>query len=252
QHEDGHSHVLAGTIPNCISYDPAYGYEIAVIVQDGMRRMVEDQEDIFYYLTIMNEAYQQPAMPERKNLAKEIVQGLYCLETGKPAKKKHRVQLMGSGTILNEVRAAATILRDDFDIEADIWSATSFNELRREALEVSRQNRLNPDKPAEKSFVEKQLEGHEGPVIAASDYMKIYADQLREFIPGTFIALGTDGFGRSDTREKLRHFFEVDRYFITVTALYALVKENKITASVVSKAMQRFGISKDKISAMHC
>ncbi len=252
QHEDGHSHVLAGTIPNCISYDPAYGYEIAVIVQDGMRRMVEDQEDIFYYLTIMNEAYQQPAMPERKNLAKEIVQGLYCLETGKPAKKKHRVQLMGSGTILNEVRAAATILRDDFDIEADIWSATSFNELRREALEVSRQNRLNPDKPAKKSFVEKQLEGHEGPVIAASDYMKIYADQLREFIPGTFIALGTDGFGRSDTREKLRHFFEVDRYFITVTALYALVKENKITASVVSKAMQRFGISKDKISAMHC
>lgn len=251
QHEDGHSHILAGTIPNCLSYDPAYGYEIATIVQDGMKRMVEEQEDIFYYLTIMNEQYAQPAMPEDESIAEQIIKGLYCFEKGK-ADSKLRVQLMGSGTILNEVRAAAEILRNDFGVESDIWSATSFNELRREGLEVSRQNMLNPDQSKRKSFVEQQFEGFEGPVIAATDYMKIYADQIREFVPGQFMALGTDGFGRSDTRESLRRFFEVDRQFITIAALYSLVQEGKLDATVVKEAMQRFNIDADKVSAFYC
>jgi len=252
QHEDGHSHILAATIPNCLSYDPAYGYEIAAIVQDGMKRMMEDQEDVFYYLTIMNEQYVQPAMPEKDNIAEQIVKGMYCFEEGQTAKGKLRVQLMGSGTILNEVRAASYILRNEFDIESDIWSVTSFNELRREGQEVARQNMLNPDQTPLKSYVEQQLEGFEGPVIAATDYMKIYANQIREFVSGDFFALGTDGFGRSDTRENLRRFFEVDRYYITIAALSSLIRSNKLDASVMKEAMQRFGISADKVSAFYC
>ena len=225
--------------------------KLQLLFQDGMKRMLEDQEDVFYYLTIMNEQYAQPAIPEQENIVSQIVKGLYCFEKGE-ATNKLRVQLMGSGTILNEVRAAAEILRNDFGVESDIWSATSFNELRREGLEIARQNMLNPDQPKRKSFVEQQLEGFEGPVIAATDYMKIYADQIREFVPGQFIALGTDGFGRSDTRESLRRFFEVDRQFIAIAALYSLVQEGKIDTNVVQEAMQRFGIDAEKVSAFYC
>ena len=251
QHEDGHSHLMAGMIPNCLSYDPAYGYELAVIIQNGMKRMAENQEDVFYYITIMNENYRQPAIPEKKQVAEHIIKGLYLFEES-AGKNKLRVQLMGSGTIFNEVREAAAILSSDFNVDADVWSATSFNELRRDGLDVARHNMLHPDKPQRKSFVEQQLDGHTGPVIATTDYMKIYAAQIQEFIPNTFISLGTDGFGRSDTRESLRHFFEVDRYFITIAALYGLVQDNKLDAGVVKDAMKRFKIDAKKVGAFHC
>ena len=252
QHEDGHSHIISSTIPNCISYDPAYGYEIAVIVQDGMRRMIANQEDVFYYITIMNEQYKQPPIPDIKGIEKDIIKGMYCLEKNTNSKTKISVQLLGSGTILNEVRAAAKILKDDFDILSDIWSVTSFNELRRDGLKTARNNMLNPDKKLQKSFVEQQLEGHDGPVIAATDYMKTYADQIREFVSNTYITLGTDGFGRSDTRKNLRRFFEVDRNFIVIAALYGLVKNKKQNISVLKKAMKTYGITSDKADPLYC
>ena len=250
QHGDGHSHILASTIPNCLSYDPTYGYEIAVIVQDGLRRMIEKQEDIFYYLTIMNEQYMQPALPSKKYVVEHIIKGLYYLQTSDADQQRH-VHLMGSGTILNEVRAASDILQQHFDVTSTLWSATSFNELRRDGLETSRYNMLHPENK-KKSFVEKQLEIRSGPVIAATDYMKIYADQIREFVPYRFMALGTDGFGRSDSRARLRHFFEIDRYFITVAALYALAQEGQFPVSKIKDAMQQFGLNADKVSALCC
>ena len=244
QHEDGHSHIVASTIPNCVSYDPTFAYELTVIIQDGLRRMYQEQEDIYYYITVMNENYPHPEMP--KGAEQGILKGMYLFSEGSKKKKEPRVQLLGSGTILREVIAAAAILKDDYNVNADIWSVTSFNELRREALDVVRWNMLHPTEPAKASHVENCLQGREGPVVAATDYMKIYADQIREFIPGHYRVLGTDGFGRSDTREKLRHFFEVDRFYITVAALKALSEEGKIPSEQVVQAMQKYGIDPEK------
>ena len=251
QHQDGHSHVLASTVPNCISYDPTYGYELAVIIQDGLRRMYGENESVWYYITTMNDSYKMPALPEGDHVLEGIVKGLYCFEEGKNSKGS-RVQLIGCGTILEEVRAAAQLLRDDFDIESDIWSATSFNELRRDGLSVTRHNMLNPEAEPQVSWVEKQLAGRKGPVIAASDYMKVYSDQIRDFVPGTYITLGTDGFGRSDTRSKLREFFEVDRYFVVVAALTGLVKEGEIEPSVVTRALKKYNIDGEKANPVYC
>jgi pyruvate dehydrogenase E1 component len=242
QHQDGHSHLMAQMIPNCVSYDPTYGYEMAVIVQDGLRRMYQEQENRFYYITTLNENYQHPEMPQ--GAEEGIIKGMYLLEEGKDSELK--VQLMGCGSILREVREAANILRDEFGVEADVWSTTSINELRRDAQSVSRWNLLNPEQNARKSYIEECLEGREGPVVASTDYMRLYADQLREYIPRRYKVLGTDGFGRSDTRAKLREFFEVNRYYVTVAALKALQEEGKLEASVVAKAIQKFNINPEK------
>ncbi len=246
QHEDGHSHLIASTIPNCVSYDPAFGYELAVIIRDGLRRMYQEQEDIYYYITVMNENYGHPAMPQ--NAENDILKGMYLLREGGNGNSDNRlhVQLLGAGTILREVIAASELLEADYNICADIWSVTSFNELRREALDVLRWNMLHPDQSARFSHVENCLKNRQGPVIAASDYMKIYADQIREFVPGKYRVLGTDGFGRSDTREKLRHFFEVDRYYIVVATLKVLSEEGKIAHEEVIEAIQKFDIDPDK------
>ncbi|WP_417534639.1 pyruvate dehydrogenase (acetyl-transferring), homodimeric type [Marinobacterium stanieri] len=242
QHQDGHSHLMAQMIPNCVSYDPTYGYELAVIVQDGLKRMYQDQENKFYYITTLNENYQHPEMPQ--GAEEGIIKGMYLLEEGK--KTDLKVQLMGCGSILREVREAATILREEFGVESDVWSTTSINELRREAQDVSRWNLLHPEQELRTSYVEQCLDGREGPVIASTDYMRMYADQLREFIPRRYKVLGTDGFGRSDTRGKLREFFEVNRYYVVVAALRALQEEGKLEASVVAKAIQTFNINPEK------
>ena len=244
QHEDGHSHILASTIPNCVSYDPTFSYELAVIVQDGLRRMYQEQEDVYYYITVMNENYSHPEMP--KGVEQDILKGMYLFSESNKRSKEPRVQLLGSGTILREVIAAADILKKEFKINADIWSVPSFNELRREALSVARWNMLNPTKKAKFSHVEKCFKDREGPFVAATDYMKIYADQIREFVHGRYRVLGTDGFGRSDTREKLRNFFEVDRYYITVAVLKALAEEGKVTTKQVAQTIDKFGIDPDK------
>ena len=243
QHEDGHSHIQAGLIPNCVSYDPTFAYELAVILQDGLRRMYGEQEDVFYYITLMNENYTHPAMPQ--GAEQGIIKGMYLLKDGGDAQVK--VQLMGSGTILREVMAAADLLRNDFGIASDIWSVTSFNELRRDGMEASRFNLLHPTEAARKSFVEQQLEGRSGPVIAATDYIRNYADQIREYVPGRYVVLGTDGFGRSDSRAKLREFFEVDRHYVAVAALSALAREGKIDAAKVAEAIAKYGIKTDKL-----
>ena len=247
QHEDGHSHLSASTIPNCISYDPTFGYELAVIIQDGMRRMYQDQEDVYYYITVMNENYPHPEMP--KDAEQGILRGMYLFRKSSEATSGDstlRVQLLGSGTILREVIAAAEILDQDFGISADIWSVTSFNELRREALDVTRWNMLHPSEPARLSYVANCLKDCTGPVVAATDYMKIFADQIREFVPGRYKVLGTDGFGRSDTREKLRQFFEVDRHYVTIATLQALAEDGKISTEIVAQAIRKFGIDPDK------
>lgn len=246
QHEDGHSHLTASTIPNCVSYDPTFAYELAVIVQDGLRRMYQEQEDIFYYITVMNENYAHPDLP--KGAEQDILKGMYLLQdrSHQHKEKKIPLQLLGSGTILREVMAAAEILQNDYGVAADVWSVTSFNQLRREALSVSRWNMLHPTKNAKTSHIENCLKNRNGPVVAATDYMKLYADQIRAFIPGRYSVLGTDGFGRSDTREKLRHFFEVDRYYITVAALKVLSEEGKIPAKLVSQAIKALGIDPEK------
>ena len=252
QHQDGHSHVLASTIPNCISYDPTYGYELAVIIQDGLRRMYGEQENVYYYITTMNENYVQPAMPKEKGVTEGILKGLYPFSKGGKSKKAPRVQLMGCGTIFQEVRAAADILRNDYGVEADLWSATSFNELRRDGMEVARWNMLHPDKKPRTSWVEQQLAKTKGPVVVATDYMRIYADQIREFVPNnTFIVLGTDGFGRSDTRANLRRFFEVDRNYVAYAALVGLVKEGELDKAVLKQAAKALNIDVDKASPLY-
>jgi pyruvate dehydrogenase E1 component len=247
QHDDGHSHILSGTIPNCVSYDPTFAYELAVIIHDGMRRMYVEQENVYYYITVMNENYQQPEMP--KGVEKGIVKGLYLFQSG--GKKKRKVQLMGSGTILREVIAAAELLDQDWAVDADIWSATSFTELRREGLEVDRWNRLHPLQDTKVSYVEQCLKGRRGPVIAATDYMKSYPDQIRKWVPGRFDVLGTDGFGRSDMRRNLRRHFEVDRYHVTVAALKALADEGSLPAAKVDEAIKKYGIDVDRPDPMH-
>ncbi|MBY0577641.1 MAG: pyruvate dehydrogenase (acetyl-transferring), homodimeric type [Burkholderiales bacterium] len=246
QHEDGHSHVLASTIPNCLSFDPAYAYELAVIIQDGMRRMYRDQEDIFYYITVMNENYAHPPMPEGAEAG--ILKGMYLLSEAKVGKwaKTPKVQLLGSGTILREVIAAADLLQVDFGVSADIWSVTSFNQLRRDGLECQRWNTLHPEEKPRSSYVESCLKDRTGPVIASTDYMKIHADQIRAFLPKSYRVLGTDGFGRSDTREKLRSFFEVDRHYVAVAALKALADEGAIPMEQVAAAIKKYGIDPEK------
>ena len=246
QHQDGHSHILAGTVPNCVTYDPTYGYELAVIIQHGLQEMYVDMKAKYYYITVMNENYVQPAMP--KGCEEGIIKGMYLLKKNSKKSSRKVVQLLGSGTILREVIEAAAILKADFDVDADVWSATSFNELRRDGLITSRWNMLHPEETPRQSFVEECLEGAKGPVVASTDYMKSYADQIREFISGTYTVLGTDGFGRSDTRERLRHFFEVDRYFIVVAALTALVEDNVVDVGQVAAAIKKFGIDPEKVN----
>ena len=246
QHQDGHSHILANTVPNCRSYDATYSYELAVIVQDGVKRMFEDKENCFYYLTTMNENYKQPAMPEGAEAG--IIKGIYKFSQG--GKAKLRVQLMGAGTILNEVREAAKILKETYSVESDIWSLTSVNEITREGQQVDRWNLLHPDSKPKRAYLTEQLDGAEGPVVIATDYMKNYAEQMRKYIDKPLTVLGTDGFGRSDSREALRSFFEVDRYFITVAALKALADEGAIKSSVVSEAIKSFGIDPEKTNPL--
>ena len=242
QHQDGHSHLVASTIPNCVSYDPTFAYEVAVIIHDGLKRMYVNDEDIYYYITVMNENYEHPAMP--KGVEEGILKGMYLFKKG--GKKKNKVQLLGSGTILREVIAAADLLQDDFGVDADIWSVTSFNELRKDGIDTQRYNLLHPGKKKKESYVEQCLKPESGPVIAATDYMKIYAEQISNFIPQAFFSLGTDGFGRSDTREKLRKFFEVDRFYIAIAALKALSEEGTIDTKVVKDAIKKYQIDPDK------
>jgi len=245
QHEDGHSHLMSATIPNCISYDPTFGYEVAVVVQDGLRRMVAEQQDCYYYLTVMNENYVHPAMPE--GAAGDIIKGMYRFATGAATKKAGaRVQLLGSGTIFREVIEAAKLLRTDWGVEADLWGCPSFTELARDGHAVARWNMLHPAEAQRVSHVEHCLKGTEGPVIAATDYMRAFAEQIRAFVPRRYAVLGTDGFGRSDTREKLRHFFEVDRHWVVLAALKALADEGTLPASKAAEAVKKYGLDPGK------
>ena len=252
QHQDGHSHILASTIPNCISYDPAYSYELAIIIKEGMRRMYQEMDSVFYYITTMNENYQQPDMP--KGIEGDIIKGMYLLEDGdskdfkvsKPINQDHRIRLLGSGTILREARKAAELLRLEYSVVVDVWSVTSFNELRREALNINRENMLNPTKKQKIPFVTQKLSTKRGPVLSVTDYMKIHSDQIREFVPDVFRVLGTDGFGRSDSREQLRHFFEVDMKFIAAAALFELKSEGILDGKTLMAHYKKLGIDKDK------
>ena len=243
QHEDGHSLILSNLIPNCVSYDPTFHYELAVIVQDGMRRMFQEQEDVYYYLTVMNENYEHPDMPA--GVEADIIKGLYQFRKGN-ASNGPRVQLMGSGVILREVIAAADLLREDWGVESDIWSATSFNELARNGQDTERWNLLHPAEAPRLSHVEAQLKDTRGPVIASSDYIRLFAEQIRAYVPRRYTVLGTDGFGRSDTREALRSFFEVDRHYVTVAALKALADEGTIDRAKVGEAIAKYGIDATK------
>jgi pyruvate dehydrogenase E1 component len=242
QHQDGHSHLLASTVPNCVAYDPTYAYELAVIVQDGLRRMYQEQESVFYYITCMNENYPHPAMPA--GVAEGILSGMYLLRIG--GRGKVRATLFGSGTILREVLAAAELLEKDYGVPADVYSVTSFSELRRNALEVERWNLLHAAGPQKQNYVQQALGDREGPFIAATDYMKTVADQIRQWVPGRYAVLGTDGFGRSDSRAELRRFFEVDRHYVVIAALKALADDAKIDRKTVGQAMAAFGIDPEK------
>lgn len=243
QHEDGHSHIMANTIPNCVSYDPTFSYELAVIIHEGLRRMIANKESIYYYITVMNENYEHPDMP--KGVEAGIIKGLYLLQP-RVSKAKKQVQLLGSGAILREVLEAAKLLEQDFGVIAQVWSVTSFNLLGRDGVEVDRWNRLHPEEPPKVPYITHCLQNTEGPVIAATDYIKQFADQVRAFIPRRYVVLGTDGFGRSDTREELRRFFEVDRYYIVVAALKALLDEGLVAKEQVLKAMQQYKIDRNK------
>jgi pyruvate dehydrogenase E1 component len=242
QHQDGHSQLVATTVPNCVAYDPTYAYELAVIVQDGMRRMYQDQENVFYYITSMNENYVHPAMPT--GVAQGILNGMYLLQIG--GRGRVRVTLFGSGTILREVLAGAELLEHSFGVPADVYSVTSFSELRKNALQIERWNLLHPTEPPKQTYIQQAIGDLEGPFVAATDYMKTVADQIRQWIPGRYAVLGTDGFGRSDSRAELRRFFEVDRHYVTIAALKALADDGKIDAQTVIKAMKSFGIDPEK------
>jgi len=249
QHQDGHSLLMANMIPNCVAYDPTYAYELSVIIQDGLRRMFTKKENCFYYITIENENYQHPEMP--KGVEDGIIQGMYLLEKSN-GKNTNSVQLMGGGSILREVREAAKILLDEYQIDVDVWSMTSINELRRDGLACSRWNMLNPGKKPRQSYVAAQLNGHKGPVVCATDYMKSYGEQIMPFIDRPYRVLGTDGFGRSDTRSRLRYHFEVDRYFVVIAALTSLSEEGKIKGSVVTAALKKYGIDNNKPDPVSC
>ena len=247
QHDDGHSHVFSSAIPNCVSYDPTFAFELAVIVHHGLKRMFSEQENVFYYLTVMNENYPHPALPA--GAEEGILKGMYLLKAdespGRGGKERSKVQLLGCGTILREVIAAAELLEEDFSVGADVWSATSFTELRRDGMAVERWNRLHPTEPPRRSFVEQCLAPRTGPVVAASDYMRLFADQIRPWVCRRFVTLGADGFGRSDMRSRLRRFFEVDRFHIAIAALKALADDGEIGSQVVAGAIERYGIDPD-------
>ncbi len=246
QHEDGHSHLISSTIPNCVSYDPTFAYELAVIVQDGLRRMYQEQEDVFYYITVMNENYAHPALPE--GAEEGIIRGMYQLPSPKTKlKNAPTVQLLGSGTILLEVIEAQKLLEKDHGVIANVWSCTSFNELRRDGISTERWNMLHPDETPKQSYVSECLSNTDGPIIAATDYMRIFADQIRPYLPEKkYVVLGTDGFGRSDTREKLREFFEVDRRYVVVAALSALADQGVVDKKTVTDAIKTYGVNPDK------
>jgi pyruvate dehydrogenase E1 component len=246
QHEDGHSHVMSATIPNCVSYDPTFAYEVAVIIADGLRRMYAEQDDVFYYITVMNENYQHPAMPD--GVEDGIVKGMYLFHEGSAGKKSApRVQLLGSGTILREVIAAADLLEQDWNVAADVWSAPSFTELGREGMAAERWNMLHPAEERRQSWVETQLSGRpDGPAIAATDYVRAFADQIRPYVNRRYRVLGTDGFGRSDYRRKLREHFEVDRHFITLAALTELAAEGSVPAGAAAEAIKKYDLNPDK------
>jgi pyruvate dehydrogenase E1 component len=242
QHEDGHSQVYAATVPNCVSYDPTFAYEVAVIIHNGMKRMYVDQENVFYYITLMNENYAQPALP--KGTEENILKGMYLFQKGKN-NKSPRVQLLGSGTIFNESIAAAQLLRDDWKVEADLWSCPSFNELGKDGQTCERWNRLHPTETAKIAHVTRCLEDAEGPVIASTDYVRAFAEQIRAYIPASYTVLGADGFGRSDTRENLRRFFEINRYHIVVAALKSLADSGKFDLAKVDEAIEKYNINPD-------
>jgi pyruvate dehydrogenase E1 component len=243
QHEDGHSHVLSSVVPNCVSYDPAYSYEVAVIIQNGLRRMLAEQEDVFFYITLMNENYEHPALPEGAEAG--ILRGMYLLRPA-PGGGGPVVQLLGSGTILREVEAGADLLAEDYGVRADVWSATSFTELRRDGLAAERWNMLHPGEPPRHSYVAECLDGRPGPAIASTDYVRTYADQIRPFVPGQYRVLGTDGYGRSDYRRNLRRFFEVDRHYVVLAALTSLAAEGAVPPDKVADAIARYGIDPGK------
>ena len=251
QHQDGHSHILANTIPNCKSYDATYAYELAVIIQDGLERMYGKKENFFYYITTMNENYNHPSIPE--GVEQGIIAGMYKVDSTKLTKNKKKsfnVNLMGAGTILHEVIAASKILADDYSITSDIWSLTSINELVRDGQEIDRWNMLNPEKNKKMAYIERILEDSNGPFVIATDYMKAYGEQLRKYIPDDLHVLGTDGFGRSDSRETLRNFFEVDRYFIVIATLNILAQQDKISANELKRAIKTFDIDVDKLNPL--
>jgi len=242
QHQDGHSQLLSSTVPNCISYDPAFAYELAVIIHEGMRRMFVAGEGVFYYISVMNENYAQPPMPS--GVEQGILKGMYLYSIG--GRGRVRATLMGSGTILREVIAAAEMLEKDYGVPADVFSVTSFNELRREAIECERWNLLHPGEPVRTPYVYQCLKDRDGPVIAATDYMRLVPDQIRQWVTSPFVTLGTDGYGRSDSRAALRRHFEVDRNFIVLAALKALADEEKIDRKTVVAAIVKLGIDPDK------
>jgi pyruvate dehydrogenase E1 component len=247
QHGDGQSHLMAGTIPNVKSYDPTFSYEVAVIMQDGIRRMMQEQEDVYYYITVMNENYSHPDLPS--GCAEGIIKGMYLFKDGgKPKKGVPRVQLLGSGVMLREAIAAAELLEKDFGVIADIWSCPGFAELRREGFDAERWNRLHPEAKPRVPYVTGLLADRQGPAVAATDYVREYADQIRAFMPDGmhYTVLGTDGFGRSDTREHLRDFFEIDRYWIAHAALAALAKDGKVNAKDVTRAIKEYKLDPEK------
>jgi pyruvate dehydrogenase E1 component len=247
QHEDGHSQVLAAAVPNCVSYDPTFAYEVAVIVQDGLRRMVAEQEDVFYYLTVMNENYAHPAMPsfDNRSAEQDIIRGMYAFSKGGKGKAP-RVQLLGSGVIFREAMAAAELLKNDWGVEADLWSCPSFTELARNGQDCERWNLLHPTEPPRIPHITALLKDTSGPIIAATDYMRLFAEQVRAYVPRGYTVLGTDGFGRSDTRENLRSFFEIDRRWITVAALRALAEEGQFDRKKIAEAIAKYGLEQNK------
>jgi pyruvate dehydrogenase E1 component len=244
QHQDGHSHLLAYTVPNLVAYDPAFAYELAVIIRDGIRRMYEEQENVFYYLTVMNENYAMPQMPD--GVKEGIVKGMYKFKASKKKNAKLHAQLFGSGTILNEVLKAQEILEDDYKVAADVWSVTSYKELRREALDVERNNLLNPGSKPKESYIQKMLKNEKGIFVASSDYVKALPDSISKWVPRRLYSLGTDGFGRSEGRAELRDFFEVDAKHIVLAALYALANEGSIKMQAVEKAVKDLHINPSK------
>jgi pyruvate dehydrogenase E1 component len=240
QHADGHSHVLFPVVPNCRAYDPTYSYELAVIIHEGLRQMVAEQQDVFFYITLMNENYAHPAMPE--GAEEGILRGMYLLRGASGGDDAPRVRLLGSGTILREVLAGADLLASDFGVSADVWSVTSFTELRRDGLEVERWNMLHPTEAPRRAYVSECLGSGDVPVVASTDYMRAFADQIRQWVPGSYRVLGTDGFGRSDFRRNLRRFFEVDRHYVAVAALKELADAGAIEPERVREAIQRYEI----------